>query len=135
MFKYINVGQGHLQLDKPAEPFNSGLFIKIRRNNKDYSLDALSGGEKTLVALMFIFALQFFKPSPFYILDEVDAALDKPNSKNLSDLVTKMAQDSQFILVSHNDIIMSNAETVIGVAKTEGSSKLVGINLKQAAMT
>ncbi|MDD5339968.1 MAG: AAA family ATPase [Candidatus ainarchaeum sp.] len=133
MFKHINIGEGHLYLDKPATPFDSGLFIKIRRNNKEYSLDALSGGEKTLVALMFIFALQFFKPAPFYILDEVDAALDKPNSKNLSDLITKMTGDSQFIVVSHNDTVISSTDSVIGVAKVDGVSKLVGVKLKQVA--
>jgi len=132
LFKYINVGQGHLHLSDPANPFESGLFIKLRRNNHEHVLDALSGGEKTLVALMFIFALQLFKPAPFYILDEVDAALDKPNSKNLSDLVARMAGDSQFIIVTHNDTVMSNAESVIGVTKADGTSKLVGIKLKQA---
>jgi chromosome segregation protein len=94
-------------------------------------LDALSGGEKTLVALMFIFALQLFKPAPFYILDEVDAALDKPNSKNLADLVAKMSKDSQFILVSHNDVVMANSDSVIGVTKSGDISKLVGLRLKQ----
>ncbi len=131
MFKYVNVGQGHLYLNNPQEPFESGLFIKLRRNNTDHSLDALSGGEKTVVALMFIFALQLFRPSPFYILDEVDAALDKPNSKNLSDLVGTMSEHSQFILVSHNDIVMANSDSVIGVTKTGDISKLVGIKLKQ----
>ncbi|HSB47217.1 MAG TPA: AAA family ATPase [Candidatus Bilamarchaeum sp.] len=131
MFKHVNVGQGHLYLSDPASPFESGLFIKLRRNNQEHNLDSLSGGEKTLVALMFIFALQLFKPAPFYILDEVDAALDKPNSKNLADLVAKMSADSQFIVVSHNDTVMSNSESVIGVTKAEGVSKLVGIKLKQ----
>ncbi len=131
MFGYINVGQGHLHLSDPASPFESGLFIKLRRNNQEHALDALSGGEKTLVALMFIFALQLFKPAPFYILDEVDAALDKPNSKNLADLVAKMSDQSQFIVVSHNDTVMSNSESVIGVTKAEGVSKLVGIKLRQ----
>lgn len=133
MFKHINIGEGHLYLDKPATPFESGLFIKIRRSNKEYSLDALSGGEKTLVALMFIFALQFFKPAPFYILDEVDAALDKPNSRNLADLISRMTGDSQFIVVSHNDTVMSSADSVVGVAKVGVASKLVGIKLKQVA--
>ncbi|MFN7990922.1 MAG: AAA family ATPase [Candidatus Micrarchaeia archaeon] len=131
MFKYVNVGQGHLYLSDPANPFESGLFIKLRRNNQEHSLDALSGGEKTLVALMFIFALQLFKPAPFYILDEVDAALDKANSKNLADLVQRMSNDSQFIVVSHNDTVMSNSDSVIGVTKADGMSKLVGIKLKQ----
>ena len=131
MFHHVSVGEGHLYMNNPSSPFESGLFIKLRRNNQEHSLDALSGGEKTLVALMFIFALQLFKPSPFYILDEVDAALDKPNSKNLSDLVAKMSKDSQFIMVSHNDVVMSNSDTVIGVTKTGDVSKLVGIKLKQ----
>ncbi len=133
MFKHVNVGEGHLYLNNPSEPFESGLFIKLRRNNQEHSLDALSGGEKTLVALMFIFALQLFKPAPFYILDEVDAALDKPNSKNLSDLVAKMSRDSQFILVTHNDVVMANSDSVIGVTKAGNISKLVGIKLKQVA--
>jgi chromosome segregation protein len=131
MFGYVNVGEGHLYLNNPREPFESGLFIKLRRNNQEHSLDALSGGEKTLVALMFIFALQLFKPAPFYILDEVDAALDKPNSKNLADLVAKMSKDSQFILVSHNDVVMANSDSVIGVTKSGDISKLVGLRLKQ----
>lgn len=131
MFEYVKVGQGHLYMNNPREPFESGLFIKLRRNNQEHSLDALSGGEKTLVALMFIFALQLFKPAPFYILDEVDAALDKPNSKNLADLVAKMSKDSQFILVSHNDVVMANSDSVIGVTKAGDISKLVGLRLKQ----
>jgi chromosome segregation protein len=133
MFKYVDVGEGHLYMDKPTTPFESGLFIKLRRNNKDYSLDALSGGEKTLVALMFIFALQLFKPAPFYILDEIDAALDKANSKRLSELISRMANDSQFIVVSHNDTVMSSSESVIGVSKTGGASRVVGVKLKQVA--
>jgi len=133
MFKHLDVGEGHLYLDKPATPFESGMFIKIRRNNKDHSLDALSGGEKTFVALMFIFALQFFKPAPFYILDEIDAALDAPNCKRLSTLVSSMSGQSQFILVSHKDLVMSKAASVIGVSKTAGVSQVVGVRLKQHA--
>ncbi|MBD3209830.1 AAA family ATPase [Candidatus Micrarchaeota archaeon] len=132
LFEHISIGQGHLYLNNPSDPFESGLFIKLRRKNKDHSLDSLSGGEKTLVALMFVFALQFFKPAPFYILDEVDAALDKPNSKNLADLIMK-TKDSQFVMVTHNDTIMSNSDVVIGVTKTGDVSKLVGIKLKQVA--
>jgi chromosome segregation protein len=135
LFTYINIGQGHLYLNDPANPFESGMFIKLRRNNQEHSLDALSGGEKTFVALMFAFALQLFKPAPFYILDEVDSALDKPNSKNLAELVTKLGGGSQFILVTHNDIVMSNSDTVIGVARADGVSRLVGIKLKQVAST
>ncbi len=131
MFEYVNLGEGYLALDKPNEPFESGLHIKIRKGGHDYSIDALSGGEITLVALMFIFALQFFKPSPFYILDEVDAALDKPNSKNLADLIKNMSDKSQFLLVSHNDTVVSMADVVFGVTRTDKVSKVVGLKLKE----
>ncbi|MBI5051570.1 chromosome segregation protein SMC [Candidatus Micrarchaeota archaeon] len=134
MFEKISVGEGFLYLDKPNTPFESGMYIKIKRGNHEHTLDSLSGGENTLVALMFIFAIQFFKPSPFYILDEVDAALDKENSKNLAKLVKQMAIGTQFILVSHNDNVMSNADAVLGVTKTEGASRIVGIKLEQMVM-
>jgi len=135
MFGYLSIGDGYLYMDKPNEPFESGLYIKIKRVDKnkkvtEHAIDGLSGGENSLVALMFIFALQFFKPAPFYILDEVDAALDKDNSKNLAQLVSRMAADTQFILVSHNDQVMSKADTVLGVAKVGGVSRIVGVKLE-----
>ncbi len=130
MFAHISIGEGFLYLDAPNDPFESGLHIKLKRGGKEHTLDSLSGGENSLVALMFIFALQFFKPAPFYILDEVDAALDKENSKNLSKLIHNMARDTQFMVVSHNDTVMSSAEVVIGVTKVEGISKIVGVNLE-----
>ncbi|MDO8553371.1 MAG: AAA family ATPase [Candidatus Micrarchaeota archaeon] len=132
MFKHINIGEGYLYLDKPNEPFESGLFIKLKRHNREHVLDSLSGGESSLVALMFIFALQFFKPAPFYILDEVDAALDKENSRNLALLIKQMSSDTQFLMISHNDTVMSTAEAVLGVTKVDGVSKLVGVKLEQA---
>lgn len=130
MFSHISIGEGYLYLDKPNEPFESGLFIKLKRHNREHSLDSLSGGESSLVALMFIFALQFFKPAPFYILDEVDAALDKENSRNLAQLIKQMSNNTQFMVVSHNDMVMSLAEAVLGVTKVEGISKLVGVKLE-----
>lgn len=138
MFNYLDIGEGYLYLDKPNEPFESGMFIKIKRKTKDgkvheHSIDSLSGGENSLVALMFIFAMQFYRPSPFYVLDEIDAALDKTNSKNLAQLISNMAKDTQFILVSHNDIVMSAADTVIGVTRVHGVSKLVGVKLEGKA--
>jgi chromosome segregation protein len=133
MFKHIDIGEGFLYLDNPNSPFDSGLFIKLKRYGREHTLDSLSGGENTLVALMFIFALQFFKPSPFYILDEVDAALDKENSKNLALLISEISKTggTQFIIVSHNDSVMSNAHAVLGVAKVDGSSRIVGVKLEQ----
>ena len=131
LFTLINIGEGHLYLDKPSTPFESGLYIKVRRNDRDHSLESLSGGEKSLVALMFVFALQFYKPSPFYVLDEVDAPLDKVNTKNLAKLLTELAPQSQFLVVSHNDIMMGMASAVLGVSRVDGVSKIVGVKLER----
>ncbi|MEK6979116.1 MAG: chromosome segregation SMC family protein [Candidatus Micrarchaeota archaeon] len=131
MFAYISIGEGFLYLDKPEEPFESGMYIKLKRNNREHTLDSLSGGENSLVALMFIFAMQLFKPSPFYVLDEVDAALDKDNSKHLAQLIKRMSEKTQFMVVSHNDTTMALADSVLGVTKVGGVSKLVGVRLEQ----
>lgn len=131
LFTLINIGEGHLYMDKPSTPFESGLYIKVRRNDRDHSLESLSGGEKSLVALMFVFALQFYKPSPFYVLDEVDAPLDKVNTKNLAKLLTELAPQSQFLVVSHNDIMMGMASAVLGVSRVDGASKIVGVKLER----
>lgn len=134
LFKHVNIGEGHLFMDKPSTPFESGLFIKVRKNGRDHALESLSGGEKSLVALMFVFALQFYKPSPFYILDEVDSALDKINSKNLANLLIQLAPQSQFLVVSHNDIMMSMASAVLGVSKVDGVSRIVGVKLEKKSL-
>jgi len=131
LFSKLDIGKGHLYMDKPDDPFNSGLYIKIVVNDRELSLNALSGGEKALVSLMFIFAMQFVKPTPFYILDEVDAPLDKVNSQRLVELLSSL-RDVQFILVSHNDIVISNANAVVGVSRVGGESKLVELKLKGA---
>ena len=133
MVKYIGMDDGFLYLDKQNTPFESGLYMKIKRHGREISVDSLSGGESSLVALAFIFAIQFFKPSPFYILDEVDAALDKQNSKSLIRLVKEISKSSQFILVSHNDNVIEGADAVIGVTKVDGISKVVGVNLQSIA--
>ncbi len=131
MFDYVDIGNGYLQLENHADPFNSNLYIRIRRVTKEHLLDSLSGGESSLVALMFIFAIQFFKPSPFYILDEVDASLDKENSKRLAHIIAEMSKDSQFLVASHNDIIMSEAHAVLGVTRVNNVSTIVGVKLEK----
>ena len=73
---------------------------------------SLSGGEKTLTALAFIFAIQEHEPASFYILDEVDAALDKHNSEKFAKLIGQYAQKAQYILISHNDQVISEANIV-----------------------
>ena len=82
---------------------------------KMVSMKSMSGGEKTITALAFIFAIQQFSPAPFYILDEVDAALDKANSQKLAELVQEHTQFAQFIIVTHNEDVISAADVLYGV--------------------
>ena len=97
--------------------------------NKFLDIRSLSGGEKTLTALAFIFAIQEYDPSPFYLLDEVDAALDKRNSELLSKLIQKYAQKAQYVVISHNDSIISEANYIYGVSMQENVSKVVSLKV------
>jgi chromosome segregation protein len=113
---------------------NSGLMISAAPSNKKLlSLDSLSGGEKTLTAFAFLFALKRHKPSPFYILDEADATLDKSNTRKVVDLLKRNSIGSQFIIISHNDNMIREADRVYGVTMNEGESKVIAIELPQAA--
>jgi len=124
-------GDVHLELENPEHPFEEGLRIKVKlTGNRFLDIRSLSGGEKTLTALAFIFAIQEYEPAPFYILDEVDAALDKRNSEKFSDLIAKYADNAQYILISHNDGIISKAEYLYGVSMNEhGMSKVVSLKI------
>ena len=88
-----------------------------------------SVGEKTLTAFTFLFAIQRHRPSPFYILDEADAALDKTNTKKVAALIRKQAGMAQFIVISHNDALVGEADQVYGVSMEDGESKVMGIEL------
>ena len=96
---------------------------------KRFDISSLSGGEQTLVALSLIFAIQELKPYHFYILDEIDAALDKRNSERLAGLLKKYMQKGQYIVITHNDEIITNASNLYGVSMHEGVSKLISLKL------
>lgn len=126
---HVFKGEGTLVLEKPSDIFDSGLLIKIKDKNHEKYLDSMSGGEKSILALIFIFSLQMYKAAPFYILDEADAALDKENSMKFSQLLKQLSKDTQFLVVSHNDTVLSNADVVLGVTRTDEGSKIVGVQL------
>ncbi|PIY60059.1 chromosome segregation protein SMC, partial [Candidatus Woesearchaeota archaeon CG_4_10_14_0_8_um_filter_47_5] len=130
LFKNVFRGEGFLALDKPALPFESGLQIKVRDEKNEKLLDSMSGGEKSLLTLLFVLSIHMCKPAPFYLLDEVDAALDKENSKKLAVLVKGLSKNTQFIMVTHNDQVLSTADIALGVTRTADGSKVVGIQLK-----
>ncbi len=123
-------GEAHIVLENNENPFEGGIEIQVRvAGNKFLDMRSLSGGEKTLAALAFIFAIQEHQPSPFYLLDEVDAALDKNNSQLLSKLIQKYSENAQYVVISHNDSIITEAENIYGVAMKEGVSKVVSLKV------
>ncbi|MBU1198969.1 MAG: chromosome segregation protein SMC [Nanoarchaeota archaeon] len=110
-------GDASFELEDKNDPFAGGMTIKVRITGKKFmDIRSLSGGEKTLTALAFIFAVQEYAPASFYIMDEVDAALDKHNSEKLSKLVRSYCQDAQYLIISHNDAVISEADNLYGVS-------------------
>ena len=121
---------GNAELVLEDDDIDNGLKIRAAPPKKDpHIIQALSGGEKTLTAIAFVFAILEYEESPFYIMDEIDAALDKKNSKKLSELLKDYADDNQFIVISHNEITVRHAERAYGVSMKEGVSRMRSIDL------
>ena len=118
-------------LERPDMPFEGGIFIEARpRGKKISSLDILSGGEKTLVALSFIFAVQTQFPAPFFVLDEIDAALDGPNVHRVSTVIREFAEESQFLVISHREENIMNSEMIYGVSQTDGLTSIFSVDMQ-----
>lgn len=123
-------GQISLELENPKEPFEGGVEILVKVGHGKY-LDnhSLSGGEQTLVALSLIFAIQELKPYCFYVLDEIDAALDKRNSQRLSELFKKYMKKGQYIVITHNEELIFSANSLYGVSMHDGISKIISMKV------
>jgi chromosome segregation protein len=123
-------GEVFLELENKKEPFAGGLNILIKvSRGKYFDITSLSGGEKTLVALSLIFAIQEYRPYSFYIFDEIDAALDKHNSELLAALIKKYMTTGQYIVITHNDTLISEATNLFGVSMQENISKIVSLKV------
>ncbi len=135
IFAELSDGDGHLQLDDAVNPFNGGLTLVAHPKGKQVRrLASMSGGEKSLTALSFIFALQRYRPSPFYAFDEVDMFLDGANVERLSKMIQQQAKLAQFIVVSLRRPMIASAERTIGVTQARGAyTQVLGINLAKAA--
>ena len=121
-----------LDLDDKKNPFEPGSGVQIlvkTGHGKYFDAHSLSGGEQTLIALSLIFAIQELRPYCFYVLDEIDAALDKRNSEKLAELLKKYMQKGQYIVISHNDEIITNASNLYGVSMHDGISKIVSLKI------
>ncbi len=124
-------GKAFLKLEEEEDPFAGGVRIKVRIKGRRFmDIMSLSGGEKTLTALAFIFAIQEYEPASFYVLDEVDAALDKKNSEKFAKLVAKYSRTAQYVVITHNDFVISEADKLYGVSMNEHNvSKVVSLKI------
>jgi len=133
IFAMLSDGDGFLQLENRLSPLEGGLTLVAHPKGKNVRrLASMSGGEKSLTALSFLFALQKYKPSPFYALDEVDSFLDGINVERLSKLIISQSANAQFIVVSHRRPMINASMRTIGVAQARGSHTQV-IGLPNAA--
>ncbi|GAB1544544.1 chromosome segregation protein SMC [Scytonema sp. NUACC21] len=132
IFATLSEGDGYVQLDNPEDPFNSGLNLVAHPKGKPVQrLASMSGGEKSLTALSFIFSLQRYRPSPFYAFDEVDMFLDGANVERLATMIKQQAQQAQFIVVSLRRPMIESAERTIGVTQARGAyTQVLGIKLQ-----
>ena len=126
IFNKMTGGNAWLELQNEDDIFNSGISYLIQFPNKPKrESTSISGGEKTLAAIVFVLALQKLKPSPFYLFDEVDAHLDAPNSERLANILEERSKESQFIMVSLKDSVIQKAKLIYGVFPKNGVSHVV----------
>ena len=126
IFSKMTGGNAWLELQNEDDIFSSGISYIIQFPNKPKrESTSISGGEKTLAAVVFVLALQKLKPSPFYLFDEIDAHLDAPNAEKLSKIIEERSKGSQFIMVSLKDSVVEKAKLIYGVYPKNGVSHVV----------
>lgn len=132
MFNSLFGGEGNLELSSKENPLEAGLLIQAKhKGNAIRNIDSMSGGEKTMTALAFLFAIQLYEPAPFYVFDEADAALDKENSIKMAKIIKEISMQSQFIAITHNDPLVQEADQIIGVALNKDKSSVIGLKLRE----
>jgi chromosome segregation protein len=125
--------EADLTLEEGVDPLEAKIEIMAKpKGKRPTSIELLSGGEKTLTATALLFAIYLVKPSPFCILDEVDAPLDDANIDRFTHLIKEFSVQTQFIIVTHNKRTMEASQTMYGVTmQEEGISKLVGVHFEE----
>jgi len=130
---FFSGGKGSIDLQDTEDPLNSDVVIFAQPpGKKNNSLRMLSAGEKSLTAIALLFSIYQYKPSPFCILDEIDAPLDDINIKKFTDVISEYSKGTQFIMVTHNKLTMESADCIYGVtAEKKGISKVISINFAE----
>jgi chromosome segregation protein len=126
IFARLTSGSGHLVLENEEDPFTGGMTFAVQpRDKKVHLLSSLSGGEKSLTTLAFIFSIQRYIPAPFYAFDEVDMSLDGSNVERIASMITELSPSSQFVIVSLRKPMIEAAQRIMGVTLRPDKSTLV----------
>ncbi|OAA31183.1 chromosome segregation protein SMC [Kosmotoga arenicorallina S304] len=121
-------GIGEIKLMPAEDILEAGVEISVKRPGRKFQkLQLMSGGEKALVGIALVFALLSIKPSPFYVLDEVDAPLDDFNAERFRRMLNRHAEETQFLVITHNKIVMEAARVLHGITMTDGVSKIIPV--------
>jgi structural maintenance of chromosome 4 len=130
MYQMLTLGgDAELELVDTTDPFAKGISFSVRPPKKTWkSITQLSGGEKTLSSLSLVFALHYFKPTPLYFLDEIDAALDTRNVAIIANYIKQRATNAQFIIISLRNQMFELADWLVGIYKTDHVSKSVTLD-------
>jgi chromosome segregation protein len=131
MYSTLGGGEGRLGLTSTENIHEAGLAIEAKHfGEKLKNIESMSGGEKSLTALAFLFAIQLYEPAPFYIFDEADAALDKANSDKLANMIREFSRESQFIAITHNDAMIEQSDQIVGVTLNQQKSSVIGLKVQ-----
>lgn len=132
MYQMITLGgDAELELVDSLDPFSEGIVFSVRPPKKSWkNISNLSGGEKTLSSLSLVFALHHFKPTPLYVMDEIDAALDFKNVSIVANYIKERTKNAQFIIISLRNNMFELADRLVGIYKTYDASKSIAINPK-----
>jgi len=132
MYQMITLGgDAELELVDSLDPFSEGIVFSVRPPKKSWkNISNLSGGEKTLSSLSLVFALHHYKPTPLYVMDEIDAALDFKNVSIVANYIKERTKNAQFIIISLRNNMFELADRLVGIYKTNNCTKSVTINPK-----
>ncbi|KAK1929912.1 Structural maintenance of chromosomes protein 4 [Phytophthora citrophthora] len=132
MYQMITLGgDAELELVDSLDPFSEGVVFSVRPSKKSWkNISNLSGGEKTLASLALVFALHHYKPTPLYVMDEIDAALDFKNVSIVGNYIKQRTRNAQFIIISLRNNMFELADRLVGIYKTNDATKSVTINPK-----
>lgn len=130
MYQMLTLGgDAELELVDSLDPFSEGIVFSVRPPKKSWkNIQNLSGGEKTLSSLALVFALHHYKPTPLYVMDEIDAALDFKNVSIVANYIKERTKDAQFVIISLRNNMFELADRLVGIYKTENATKSISID-------